>query len=273
MSVTGKDLRAAMRSTGRVYGTCVTSTSPTWVSGIKNLGVDFVFIDTEHIPIDRSQLAWMCQAYRALGIPPIVRIPAPDPYQASMAIDAGACGLLAPYIETVDQVVALRGAVKLGPLKGRKLDAVLAGDLQLSDDESEFLVRHNEQHILLLNIESQAGIDALDEMLVVPDVDGVIIGPHDLSINLGVPEQFDHVLFRNAVESIIRIARNHGVGVGNHFSWGVEQQIEWAKCGMNIILNSSDIVAFMNFIGDDLNKIRRALNDTHTSVRENAINI
>lgn len=63
----------------------------------------------------------MCNAYRALGIAPIVRIPSPDPYYASMVMDGGANDIIAPYVETVEQVKALSGAVKLRPIKGMRL--------------------------------------------------------------------------------------------------------------------------------------------------------
>ena len=88
--MTGAALRAALRSGERVYGTCVVSPSPLWPKMIAGTGVDFVFIDTEHIPLDRSQVSWMCQAYSALGVPPIVRIPSCDASLACMAIDGGA---------------------------------------------------------------------------------------------------------------------------------------------------------------------------------------
>ena len=56
------------------------------------------------------------------GLPPLVRIPSPDPYAATMALDGGAAGIVAPYVETPEQVQTLRGAVKLRPIKGRKLE-------------------------------------------------------------------------------------------------------------------------------------------------------
>jgi 4-hydroxy-2-oxoheptanedioate aldolase len=71
---------------------------------IAQVGLDFVFIDTEHVPIDRPGLAWMCRAYDALGLAPIVRIPAPDPYLACQVLDAGATGVVAPYLETVIEI-------------------------------------------------------------------------------------------------------------------------------------------------------------------------
>jgi 4-hydroxy-2-oxoheptanedioate aldolase len=73
------------------------------VNHAKSTGLDFVFIDTEHIPIDRVTLSWMCQAYRLADLAPMVRIPEPDAYQACMALDGGASGIVAPYVETAEQ--------------------------------------------------------------------------------------------------------------------------------------------------------------------------
>src|SRR5688572_6928535 len=122
-----KQLRAALRSGKHAYGTLIVSDSPRWPAQVARIGLDFVFIDTEHVALDRKEMSWMCQAYAALGLTPLVRIPSPDPYAATMALDAGAAGIVAPYVETVEQVKALHGAVKLRPIKGARLDAVLNG--------------------------------------------------------------------------------------------------------------------------------------------------
>jgi len=191
-----------MRAPETCYGTCVLSTSPKWVNAVASCGLDFVFIDTEHVPIDRAQLSWMCNAYKSAGLPPLVRIAAPDPYQACCALDGGACGIVAPYLETVEQVKALRGAVKLRPYKGQRLQEKLDGVEGASPEhEAAYVAKANRQNALVLNIESQPAIDMLDEILKVPDIDCLLIGPHDLSCNLGVPEQFDHPKFVAAVAS------------------------------------------------------------------------
>ena len=260
--MTGAKLAEMMKSGARVYGTLVVSPSPVWLRHIGGIGLDFVFIDTEHIPLGRDALSWMCRAYRTAGIPPIVRIPSPDPYQACMAIDAGACGVMAPYLETAVQVRALYGAVKLRPLKGKKLQDALDGRTCLDEQTKQYLAEQNKDHLLLLNIESTAGIGNLNDMLSVPGVDGVIIGPHDLSISLDIPEQYRHKRFDEAVCAIVKAARSRGVGAGNHFSYGTDQEIGWAKQGMNILLHSSDVTAFVSGIGGDLAAMRAALGDT-----------
>lgn len=257
----GKELAAALRRGDRVYATCITSPSAKWPPMVAGLGLDFVFIDTEHIPLGRETVAWMCQAYRALGLPPIVRVPKPDPYQACVALDGGAAGVIFPYVESVDEVRALRGAVKLRPLKGRRLQRALSGEEDLDDTTADYLNRWNEDNVLIVNIESRAAIVALDDILAVPGVDALLIGPHDLSINLGVPERYDHPAFQEAVRTVIAKARAAGVGAGVHFSWGIEPQLEWAREGANLILHSSDFKAAGDALAADIRRLRESLGD------------
>ncbi|MBT3481466.1 MAG: aldolase, partial [Opitutales bacterium] len=92
--MTSTHLRNQIVAGEKVFGTLIVSPSPRWPEAVRGCGLDFVFIDTEHIAIDRADLSWMCQTYAALGLPPIVRIPSPDPYTATMALDAGAAGIV-----------------------------------------------------------------------------------------------------------------------------------------------------------------------------------
>jgi 4-hydroxy-2-oxoheptanedioate aldolase len=257
----GAELASALRAGRRVYGTCIVSTSPKWPGMIAGLGLDFVFIDTEHMPIPRDQLAWMCQAYAGLNLAPIVRIPEPDPYRACMALDGGAAGIIAPYVESIEQVRALRGAVKFRPLKGHRLRKMLEGAETLEPELAAYLAGANAGRVMVVNIESVPAIEALDDLLAVPDIDALLIGPHDLSLNLGIPEQYRHPGFNEAVSAIIRKARARGVGVGIHFSFGIDHEIGWAKEGANLILHSSDLFLVREALAADLKRFRDALGD------------
>ena len=117
---TGKDFRDALHSGQTVYGTLVTSSSPRVFDTIVTLTPDFVFFCTEHIFYNQDTLGWMCRAYKTAGINPVVRILKPDPYLATQALDSGAGTVLAPYVEDIEQVIELVGAVKYRPLKGKK---------------------------------------------------------------------------------------------------------------------------------------------------------
>ena len=258
--MTGKEFRQALKEGKSVFGTLIVSPSPKWIDVIGQLNLDFVFIDTEHIAIDRHQLSWMCHAYAGKGLVPVVRIPSPDPYQACMALDAGAKGIVAPYIETIDEVQGLAGTIKNRPIKGKKLSEYLYGKKEMEPELREYLKKYNEDHVFIINVESQTAIDNLDDILKVPGLDAVLIGPHDLTCNLGVPEQYDHPKFKTAVEDIFTRARKAGIGAGMHvfYNNSVNHELEWADKGANLILHSGDINRFAHIMADDINKLREA---------------
>lgn len=257
----GSELIQAMRTGDRAYGTLVTSASPHLPPRLRDVGLDFVFIDTEHIPIDDHDLSWMCQTYAGMNLVPIVRIPEPDPYRACKVLDGGAGGIVAPYVETVQQVKDLRGAVKLRPLKGKKLADVLDGSETPSDELATYLKLRNQENVLIFNIESVPAVENLDALLEVPDIDAVLIGPHDLSVSMEIPEHYDHPNFDKTVRGIISKAREKGVGVGIHFWADLEQEIEWAKAGANLFLHSADVLLFAAALRKDLTEARSALGD------------
>lgn len=250
-----------LREGANVYGTCVTAASPSWPLAVAGCGVDFVFIDTEHIPLDRGDLSKLCQTYTALGITPIVRIPKPDPFLACQVIDGGAIGVVAPYLEDIDQFRDLTGAIKYRPLKGEKLENVLSGKEQLSEEMEAYLRKYNTGNLFIANIESVPALDRLDELLSSPGLDGVFIGPHDLSVSMGLPEQYDHPEFEEAVKTIIHKTRAKGLHIGIHFSLEPERQVRWVKEGANIVVHSFDIALFKQRLASDLKSIKTALGE------------
>jgi 4-hydroxy-2-oxoheptanedioate aldolase len=261
---TNYSLRQKLKNGQNVYGTCITSTAPMWPKAVKQIGLDFVFLDTEHIPLDRSELAKLCQQFRAYGITPIVRIPSPDPYLACQAIDGGAIGVVAPYLESVDQVQALIGATKYRPLKGEKLARYLSGEDTLSPEMEAYIAAYNVDHLSIANIESVPALNHLDALLSVPGLDAVFIGPHDLSVSLGLPEQYDHPVFEEAVRTIIQKTRQHGLAIGIHFSLEPERQIRWIAEGVNIVVHSFDIALFSQRLRHDLSIIKEATGDSQS---------
>jgi 4-hydroxy-2-oxoheptanedioate aldolase len=195
-----------------------------------------------------------------MGLTPIVRIPSPDPFEATKILDGGAGGIIAPYVETAEQAQALRGAVKLRPIKGQRLAERLVNTAFESELES-YVSERNEQ-ALILNIESVPAINALDQILAVPGIDAVLIGPHDLSCSLGMPEQYDHPKFRGAARTIFQKARAAGIGAGIHF-WGEpEQQAAFVRDGANMIIHSADISLFQKHLRRELSALKESLGAT-----------
>ena len=256
----GQRLAKKIRAGERVYGTCTVTPSTRMVGAIAPVNPDFVFIDTEHNVLDRTQVSWMCHTYAAKGIVPIVRLTKPDAHLAASTLDDGALGIVAPYIETMQQVDDLRGAVKHRPLKGGRLRDRLDGQ-SVNGTIDNYIKERNANNVLILNIESQPAIDALDDLLAAPEVDGLLIGPHDLSCNLGVPEQYDAPEFLAAVQTIFDKARAAGRGAGIHFWGNLEQQVRFLEMGCNFMIHSADLLIVRKHLTSELNAIRMRMGD------------
>lgn len=263
--MTGREIRAALREGRRVYSTAVVAVAPLWAAALSKGGADFVFIDSEHTPVGRETLAWTCRAYSAVNIPPIVRIPSPDPYEAAKVLDGGAAGFIAPYIETADQVRELTGVARYRPLKGARLERAVNDPASLEPELRSYLEDRNADTLFIANIESVPAIENLDDILSVGGIDSVLIGPHDLSCSLGIPEQYTHPRFDEAVRTIFSTARKHNTGAGIHFWTGMDQEIDWAKtAGGNLIMHSSDFALFADGLQRELTELRTALGDLPT---------
>lgn len=262
----GKDFRNALREGKKVYGTQISSTSPKMFDSVISLGLDFVFFCNEHVQYNPETLSWMCNAFKAAGVNPLVRILEPSPYLATQALDAGACTVLVPYVEEIEDVIALVGAVKYRPLKGKKLMRILHGEEKPSEELKQYLIHNNRNNSLVLNIESEKGVAMMNEYLAIqsldgPGVDGLMIGPHDLSTSYGMPEKYFSKEFLELTEGIIKNARAMGVAVGGHTGYrdSLDLQLEWAKMGATMLLHCSDAFLFANQLNNDLNKIKKLL--------------
>lgn len=270
----GKELTIGLKKGEYIYGTAILSPSPIWPEIVSSLDLDMIFIDTEHTPLNRETVSWMCCAYSALNLAPVVRISSPDPYKAAMVLDGGATGVIAPYIETAEEVRQLVAAVKHKPVKGKKLQENISEQELFEPDLSDYLNQINQENILIVNIESVSALEALDEILSVEGLDAVLVGPHDLSCSLGIPEEYNHSLFIQSVDIIIKKARPQNVGVGIH-TWdavGFDQEILWAKKGANLIMHSSDLLIFRNSMRKDIQRIKESLDKSSDNKQTTSFN-
>ncbi|MHA8067420.1 HpcH/HpaI aldolase family protein [Aquirufa sp. ROCK2-A2] len=262
----GQDFRDSLRSGRTVFGTLITSTSPKMFDSVLSLGLDFVFFCSEHVSYNPETLSWMCRAFKAAGINPIIRILEPSPFLATQALDAGASAILVPYVEEVEDVLNLIGAVKFRPLKGKKLQKILHGEEKPSLELTAYLQHHNRNNTLLINIESPTGVQKMADFLAIPSldgpgVDGIVLGPHDLSTSYEMPEQYSSKAFIELSTQIIQQARKLGVSAGGHTGYrgSLDLQKHWSQNGANIILHCSDMFLSADKLQEDFNQIKNTL--------------
>jgi len=145
------------------------------------------------------------------------------------------------------------------------LDGLIAG--QACEPElAAYIQQRCADNVLIVNIESVPAIRALDDILKVPGLDGVLIGPHDLSCSLGVPEQYGHPRFLEAAHTIFRKARAAGMGAGIHFWGDLEAEASFVRAGANFLIHSSDLVLFAKHLGLELSALRKMVGKPPESI-------
>jgi 4-hydroxy-2-oxoheptanedioate aldolase len=158
------------------------------------------------------------------------------------------------------------------PLKGKKLNDILGG-AEIAPGLSKYLTGGNEKHILVANIESVPALNALDEILDVPGLDAVLIGSHDLSTSLDIPEQYHDPLFLKTVETIFRKARAKGIGAGIHAWSDLDYQVNLVNLGANMLIHKADIIFAATGLKTELAAIREKLGMQSLSAAAANVNI
>jgi 4-hydroxy-2-oxoheptanedioate aldolase len=245
-----------MRGGTPVWGTMLVYARNLGAAGVYGqLGFDFVIVDTEHTPTGRSEAADMAAALLAAGVCPVIRVPHTEPHATIMALDAGFHGVLIPYCETAAQVRAVVDAGRLRPLKGLlHTRASETGEFP-SDATRDYLQKRNANVVTIIGIESVPALDNLDAILDVEGVDAIFIGPNDLSVSLGIPDQFDHPRYVEAVEHVIATAQRRGIPAGPH-CFNEEHLVRWYAKGIRFVLFSADVRALADGYRSSLSRVR-----------------
>ena len=258
----GAELKATLQEGGRVFGTMITTgRNLRWIPALADSGLDYVIIDTEHNPRSRAELGDYLTMFNTTGVAPIVRIPVPDSHYVTMAIDAGAHGVLAPYCETVAEVREVVAAAKWRPLKGEAVKRLMATGEHVSDASRAYLEQRNLNSIALIGVESVAAVNVLEQMLDVPGIDGIFVGPNDLSISLGAPDQYDNPEYQSTVKHIIDTSEARGIPVLVHHQT-TELSNFWISQGARFVLHGSDRRALVEGFRSEFGSLREFAKDS-----------
>jgi 4-hydroxy-2-oxoheptanedioate aldolase len=165
-------------------------------------GFDWFLIDAEHAPNTLENILHQVQATAPYGVAPVVRPPNRDPDTLKLLLDMGVQNFLIPMVETAEQAKALVGAVRYPPRGYRGVGHVL-GRASRWGRIGDYLQRADEEICLLVQIESRTGMDNLEAIAAVDGVDGLFVGPADLSASLGHTGDMAHPKMQAAIDSTI----------------------------------------------------------------------
>jgi 4-hydroxy-2-oxoheptanedioate aldolase len=236
----GAEFKAGLKAGKRLYGTMFVQTRAGQQDhALAKLGLDFLIVDNEHSPFSRSETADWTRTLAGMGVLPVVRVPIPASHYITMALDAGAQGILAPYVERVEQVQECVAACKWLPLKGDIALRVVQEGRFPSAETRQHLEERNKNNVLVIGIESTPAMERLDDLLSVPGVDAAFVGPNDLSIQLGVPANYHHPKYIEAVKHIHDTCRRRQVPLVIHF-FTHEMAEPFIREGIHFVLFGTD---------------------------------
>jgi len=181
-------MKAKLAAGEPAFGLSVMIPSPQVVESAAGLGFDWVLIDCEHGTIGVETMELMIMAAEASGVTPIVRPPSNAAAHILQAMDRGAQGVQVPHVSDAEAARAAVQAVKFHPMGGRSLAAgTRASGYGLRGAMGDFVAEANRETLVCVQIEDEAALPHVDEILRVDGVDVFFIGPSDLSQSMGYP--------------------------------------------------------------------------------------
>jgi len=194
--------KAALAAGKTTIGLWNTIPGPVVSELLAGAGFDWVMIDTEHSLTDLPDTLGMMQAMAGYPVSPLVRLAANDPVLIKRALDLGAQTLMVPYVQTVDEAERAVAAMRYPPRGFRGIGGTTRATRY--GTVTDYLARAEDELCLLVQVETAATLPMIEAIAAVDGVDGLFIGPNDLSATMGYPGQQGHPAVIEAIEDALR---------------------------------------------------------------------
>ncbi len=218
-------------------GCWITLADPAIAIILARAGYDWVMVDTEHNPFTEVQVQAVIHALRGTDVTPIVRVRSNDAAHIEWVLDTGAGGIIVPMAENAEDVAQAIRVAKYHPLGERGYGPLRATDFWA--DGTEYNVRANAEVLLICQIERAGAVGDVEQIVQMPGLDGIWIGPGDLAHSLGHMGDVEHPDVQAAIAKIISTANRYGK------PWGipvrtVEDLMRYVKQGAVLQTLGSD---------------------------------
>ena len=233
-------LKKALQDGKNVFGPFLKLTDPAVVEIMGFAGFDFVIIDAEHGPISMQSAQNMIRAAETANITPIIRVANNDEALILRALDIGAQGIEIPQINSKSQAIKAVKSVKYSPQGERGVCRYVRAANYSSMDKFKYFKSANNETMIIAHIEGVEGVNNLDEILSVPGIDVIFIGPYDLSQSLGIPGEVSNPLVTEKMKEVVLKCKENKVSVGT-FADDVKTAKFWVSLGVQYMSFSVDV--------------------------------
>jgi 4-hydroxy-2-oxoheptanedioate aldolase len=254
----GKRLRAKFEAGQAAFGLWAGIPSSLTAELAAAAGYDYVCVDLQHGLSDEAMMVSMFQSTQAAGAAPIARLAWNEPWLIMRALDLGAVGVILPLIDNAAEARRAVESCRYPPV-GRRSFGPIRAELVMGSNTPDEL---GGDALCFAMIETREGIENLDEIAATPGLDGLYIGPSDLSIALGLapggvvadPSR-DRPKLAEAIDRIRQVCEAHGLIAGMHCGAG-EVASHYAQEGFRLITVGVDTNLFKTMIGRELSAAR-----------------
>ena len=205
------DFRKRLLGGDVLVGTLITIPSAEVAEIMAVVGFDWLFIDTEHIPFNAHGAQTILQA-AGPNCPCIVRVPANDEVWIKKALDIGADGIIAPQVNSAADAESIVRMCKYPPDGTRGVGIGRAHQYGLGFNQ--YMERANDETAVILQAETAQALENITEIVKVPGIDAIFIGPYDLSASLGKMGQLTDPEIKQAIQTIAEACKKAGVRLG-----------------------------------------------------------
>lgn len=237
--------RQRLKAGDVLLSTLVSFPSPEVVELLSKLNFDWLFIDGEHGPFGTLEMQRMLQASTSASdhFPCLIRVPSNDIVAIKRALDIGAAGIIVPQINNAQEAQSAVRAAKYPTQGNRGVGLARAHEYGISF--SEYLNRANNDTCMVLQAETAGAIENIEEIVAIEDVDAILIGPYDLSANLGYTGQFDHPEVLAAINKVEKACKRAEVKLG-YFGVNAEAVRPYKEKGYTLLTIGVDSLFILN---------------------------
>lgn len=208
-------LRDALKSDGLVLCLALLNSRTPDVPAIAAAcGYDAVYVDLEHTCTSLETAAMLCASAVGAGISGLVRVASRDPSVIARVLDGGAAGVIVPHINSPEEAQVVVDACRFPPRGHRSISGPNAVSGYRERSAAELVELMDERTVVAVMVETPQAVQACDAIAAVPGVDMILLGPSDLTAEMGIHGQYENEHFHSAVESVAAACRQHGVALG-----------------------------------------------------------
>jgi 2-keto-3-deoxy-L-rhamnonate aldolase RhmA len=234
------DLKSRIRDGERLIGTFLKSRDPAVAEALAVAGYDFIVADLEHSPLSVGDVEEITRACDCHDVPVITRIPASGLPLCGPLLDAGATGIQVSDVTSAATAKAVRAAAHYPPAGARSLSTATRAARFGAVSAAAHVAAALAGTVLIGQIESPQGLNAIDQVIKSDVFDALFIGPSDLSATLGHPGDLEHRSVTKAITQAADSVLGGGMPLGI-FCPGAEMAQRWARRGMTLLVISTDL--------------------------------